>query len=72
MRLEQCPHCGISLAGELIPDGDGRRYGLAIGIEIWGVYDGVLFWQCPSCERRWHRWPDGHYLRTRAEKYVNG
>ena len=42
----------------------------AIGIEITGAYDGVLFWQCGVCQRPWHRFPEGHYLRVRAEQYV--
>lgn len=56
-----CPHCGASLYGEIIPghldaDGNEQRYRRALGIEIWGVYDGVLFYACPECYGTWHRW----------------
>ena len=37
-----------------------------------GVYDGALFWQRPDCAGRWHRFPEGHSLRERAEGYVDG
>lgn len=43
-----------------------------IGVEVWGRYDGVLYWECLACTHRWHRWPVGHYLRARAEPYVKG
>lgn len=42
----------------------------SICVEIPGVYDGGLFNECPDCHHRWHRWPEGHYLRKRAEVYV--
>lgn len=41
-----------------------------IGVEIWGQYDGVLYWECPACSHRWHRFPEGHYLHGRAVPYV--
>lgn len=41
-----------------------------IGVEIWGVYDGVLFWSCGVCGRTWHRFPEGHSLRARAVTYM--
>ena len=43
-----------------------------IGVEIWGVYDGVLFWRCGVCDRAWHRFPEGHHLRARAAHFVEG
>lgn len=52
-------------------DGPPQFYRLAILVEVPGVYDGGLFFKCPSCGARWHRWPEGHYLRVRAEKFVN-
>lgn len=42
-----------------------------IGVEIWGIYDGVLFWQCGVCTKAWHRYPEGHPLRWRAARYVD-
>lgn len=46
--LDTCPHCQCSLIGK-----DG--YQRAIGIQIWGVYDGVLYWECPDCGWAWPR-----------------
>lgn len=56
-----CPHCNADL--------DNSR---TIGVEIWGVYDGVLFWRCPDCGGSWHRWSpdDWPRLYKAAEKYV--
>ncbi|WP_370944050.1 hypothetical protein AB5J62_33755 [Amycolatopsis sp. cg5] len=41
-----------------------------LGVEIFGVYDGVLYWECGDCGLRWHRFPSGHYLRSRADRYL--
>jgi Zn-finger nucleic acid-binding protein len=60
--VKDCPHCGADL---------GVNHRWAIGIEIRGVYDGTLFYQCPSCGGRWHRFPEGDRLRARAEPFVN-
>lgn len=54
-----------------LPYGNITHFGRAIMVEIRGVYDGGLFYQCPDCGGRWHRWPEGHYLRERAERYIN-
>jgi hypothetical protein len=62
----ECPHCGMPLAYMA----NGEEYSHAILMEIQGVYDGGLFYQCPKCEGRWHRWPEGSRLRARAEYYV--
>lgn len=45
-----------------------------IGMEDSRVYDGVLFYQCPDCGGRWHRWtPEGWpRLFHAAEPYVRG
>lgn len=65
--IETCPHCRADLAYEV----DGKTYSRGIGVEIQGVYDGVLFWRCPDCGHDWHRWPEGDSLRARAEQYMN-
>jgi hypothetical protein len=39
-------------------------------IEVLGVYDGGLFFECRVCGARQHRWPEGHPLRATAEEYV--
>lgn len=64
-----CPLCKIDLRGPQIPDSDDY-YSRIIIVEIPEIYDGGLFYQCPECGARWHRWPEGHRLRRRAEPYV--
>lgn len=27
-----------------------------IGVEVRGVYDGVLYWRCRACGYAWNRW----------------
>lgn len=63
MTPPACPNCGADLTA---PGG----YFRVIGVEVRGVYDGVLHWLCPDCGHTWHRWPDGHPYRQRAEPYV--
>lgn len=67
-EVEACPHCGALFGYEH----EGKTYSRAVMVEVWGVYDGGLFWQCPDCNGRWHRWPEGHPLRAKAEPYVTG
>lgn len=79
---EVCPHCSVSLRGQQIPEeylrdgsygewnGEQRFYSRKVGVEVQGVYDGVLFWQCPDCDGRWHRWSERHPLRRTASLYV--
>lgn len=55
----ECPYCGPSF-----PDA-------AIGVEIRGAYDGVLYWQCGHCGYAFHRWPEGSPLRERAQHYID-
>ena len=53
-----------------LPYGEGKtHFSRIIGVEIRGVYDGVLFWACPECGGTWHRWdlPD---MRQRAAPYM--
>ena len=77
MSEDTCPSCKTDLRGEPIPAEHQHHYGEAthfsncIGIEVQGVYDGVLYWMCPVCNHRWHRFPEGHPLRARAEQFVN-
>lgn len=40
------------------------------GIELRGIYDGVAYWHCPSCQRNVHRWPVGYPVRQRVEDYA--
>ena len=41
-------------------------------VEVPRVYDGGLYYQCPDCGGRWHRWPEDHRLRAVAAPYVEG
>lgn len=73
-----CPHCAAGLLGDPIPQkyidegwyGTKTHYDRTIGVEVRGVYDGVLYWACPDCGGTWHRWPEDHHLRARAEKHM--
>lgn len=82
MSHDTCPN-GHDLRGAPIPveslekgyygkwDGKEERFfSNCIGVEIRGVYDGVLFWRCPVCGVDWHRWNTGD-MRVLAEKYMN-
>lgn len=40
------------------------------GMEVRGVYDGVLYWFCLSCGVAWQRWtPPGRLFDT-AARYI--
>lgn len=56
--------------GEVADDAP-RFYSRTISVEIPHVYDGGLFFQCPDCGGRWHRFPEGHPLRRVACVYVD-
>ena len=80
MSIETCPVSGCDLRGEEIkrehleagyygpwkPEDGSRYYSKVIGMEIRGVYDGVLFWICPVCGECWHRFTD-RFMQARAE-----
>ena len=40
-----------------------------VGIEVRGVYDGVLYWHCGDGVIR-HRWPAGTRLGDAARRYA--
>lgn len=78
-RLDNCPHCDRSLRGARIPDdslgpelrdGQPHFFMRTISVEVSAVYDGGLFYQCPDCGGRWHRWPEGDRLRAEAARFV--
>lgn len=77
MTDERCPSCNADLLGEPIPAehqhhyGESTHYSNVIGVEVSGVYDGVLYWMCPLCNHRWHRFPEVHPLRAQAERFVS-
>jgi hypothetical protein len=50
-----CPSCSGTIAGVVIP----------------GAYDGTLFWSCMECGHPFHRFPQGHHLRERAQSFID-
>lgn len=71
MESKSCPHCGVDLAYEVTdPTGKTWTGSHMIGVEIQGVYDGVLYWQCPACGGMWNRWPKDHPRYVVAERYM--
>jgi hypothetical protein len=63
--------CYSNLVGIAIPDTDPvEHYTLLVGIEVRGVYDGVLFWECPFCDARINRFHPGTDLWLKADPYV--
>lgn len=73
MKPEPCSHCGADLWAPIAPEyqrpGGATQRSRLIGVEIQGVYDGVLFWACPDCGGTWNRWQPGHWLWPLAEKH---
>lgn len=68
---EECPICLTDLRGAVIPDTEPPQYySHLIGVEIRGVYDGVLYYECPFCQGRIHRFREGTDLWRKAELYV--
>jgi hypothetical protein len=67
-KTSDCPGCGAHLA---FVDQEGNTQTRAIGVEVAGAYDGILYWQCPLCGHNWHRFPSEHPLTRVAERYVN-
>lgn len=65
-NTDTCPACAAQLAYK----SRGYDYSRAIGHKVQNVYDGILYWSCPMCGHRWHRFPTGHHLRARAERFV--
>ncbi len=76
-----CPHCGTDQRGRALTDEecasgwwgkDTTHFWRTIGVEVRGVYDGVLFYRCPDCGGSWHRWSakDHPRMYEKAAKYV--
>jgi hypothetical protein len=42
-----------------------------IGVEIRGVYDGVLYWMCPDCQKAWQRWTSNDHQFKIAQQYID-
>ena len=43
-----------------------KHFSRLIGVEIQGLYDGVIMWQCPDCKTRWDRFKDRPSYRAAA------
>lgn len=79
-KVEFCPHCGHDLTAydesgkpKMVPETfPPHFYSTKIGMEIPGVYDGILFWVCPVCNGRWHRFSENDDRYEAADEYVNG
>jgi hypothetical protein len=71
MTILVCPINGCDLQGPPIPERPGEHYSNAVMVEVSSVYDGGLYFLCPECGQKWHRWPKGHPLHVRAEEYIN-
>lgn len=56
MSTVTCPQC----------EDDGP-----LGVEVRGVYDGVLFWKCQACGHAWNRWPENSCRHRVAQGYVD-
>jgi hypothetical protein len=67
---QRCPKCDRDLRYFV----RGACYSYVTLVEIWGVYDGGLFFadtlESGGCGFAWHRWPKGSHLRQKAERYV--
>ena len=67
-------YLGAGYYGPWSPEDGPRYYSRLVGVEVPGVYDGVLHWQCPDCGAAWHRWyGDGpyNYVRPMAQPYID-
>ena len=69
-QIERFGRCYCFPWGEREPE--DRFFRREIMVEISGIYDGGLFYLCPDCGGKWHRWLEGSMLRDKAEAYVNG
>lgn len=52
----------------ICPDCNQARHHICV--EVRGIYDGGLYWRCGHCGANWHRWPQGHYIRQRADQWL--
>lgn len=72
MSKDNCPHCGVSLIGDPIPDDikehyAGTHWRREIGIEDPEKYDGTWEWLCPDCDGRW---PSEAQIRITTQKVM--
>lgn len=53
---ESCPRCG--------------KPERVVGVEVWPVYDGVLYWRSDCCAQTWHRFAPGSRQYQLARAFV--
>jgi hypothetical protein len=72
MEEEFCQGCGESFRGPKIPqeyidkgyyEEGVQYYSTKLGIEVRGVYDGVLIWKCENCFHMWPRFSQENWER---------
>lgn len=56
-----CPNCGTGVPNDRL-----------VGIEVRGVYDGVLFWRDERCGHQWPRFPAPGRLYDAATRIIGG
>lgn len=61
-KKDKCPHCNVSLLGDPIPKNSLKCYNTThwrreIGIDggYIGIYDGIVAYKCPDCEKYFPR-----------------
>jgi hypothetical protein len=76
-QTDICPACDAFMRGNPIPEEHRRshypvytHYSRLIGVEVRGVYDGILYWRCPDCGHCWNRWPTDHPRHAVAEREI--
>jgi hypothetical protein len=68
--------CLVSLEGEPIPEkhkefyGNTTHFSRRIGIEVQGIYDGVLYYKCPDCGWAWQRFTSKWFMEM-AQKFID-
>lgn len=68
---QECPTCFADLRGAPIPNTNPvRYYSHLIHVELPYIFDGTLFYECPNCETRYHRFAPESNLYQRADWYV--
>lgn len=66
---EECPFCHSDMQYE--PGNDQGLVGSRlIGMEIQGVYDGMLYWICPDCDVAYQRFSDPG-MRAKAQPFID-
>lgn len=78
MNEYTCPN-GCDLLGDPIPQeaidavwyGPGvTHFNRRVGLEVRGVYDGVLIWYCPDCDVKWPRFGKPDWRHKEAMRLI--